>query len=151
MRRHQEDPHHPTSPLIHLAQGIEVQDGLVRGHRDELLDLETQGVPQLLLGQPGKSELANDHPLVPHAEVDLLALHPGLGPELAERLGHDLGLADLAGLHDTRWERHLGGPNDHRDFPSRDLGDAYRRRADVDTDPGPGHYAPSTWTDRSER
>jgi hypothetical protein len=137
--------------LIHLAQEVEVQDGLVRGHRDELLDLEPQRVPQLLLGQPGENDLTDHHALVPDAEADLLALHPGLGPELAERLGHGLGLADLAGLHDTGRERHLGRPNDHRDVPGGDLGDAHRGRPDVHADPGPGHYAPSTSTDRSER
>jgi hypothetical protein len=151
VRSHQEDPHHPPSPLIHLAQGVEVQYGLVRGHRDELLDLEPQGVPQLLLGQPGKGDLADDHALVSDAEVDLPALHPGLGPQFAERLGHGVRLADLAGLHDTWPERHLSGPNDHRDVADGDLGNAHRRRPDVHADPGPGHYAPSTWTDRSER
>ena len=102
-------------------------------------------------GSHGQGDLADDHALVPDAEVDLLALHPGLGPQLAERLGHGLGLTDLAGLHDAGRQRHLGGPNDHRDVPGGDLGDADGRRSDVHADPGPGHYAPSTWTDRSER
>jgi hypothetical protein len=137
--------------LIHLAQRVEVQDGLVRGHRDELLGPESQGVPQLLLGQPGKGDLADDHALIPHAEVDLFALDPRLGPEFAERLGYGVRLADLAGLHDTGPERHLGGPNDHRDVAGGDLGDAHRRRPYVHADPGPDHYAPSTSTDRSER
>jgi hypothetical protein len=135
----------------HLANQVEVQHGLIRSHRDELLDLEAQGVPQLLLRQPGQGDLADDHALVPDTEVDLLARDPRHGPQLAERLGHGLGLTDLPGLHDARRQGHLSGPNDHRDVAGRDLGHADGRRSDVHADPGPGHYAPSTWTDRSER
>ena len=151
VRRDEQDPQHPPASLVDLAQRVEVQHGLVRRHRDELLDLEAEGVAKLLLGQPGQRDLADDDPLVADAEVDLLALDPGLAPQLAERLGDDLGLADLARLDGAGRQRHLGGANDHRDVAGGDLGHADGGRADVHADPRPGHYAPSTWTDRSER
>ncbi len=144
VRRDQEDALHPAAALIHLAQRVEVEHGVVGGHRDELLDLERQGVAELLLGEPRKGHLADDHPLVPDAEEDLLGLHARLAPEVAKRVGDELGLADLAGLDRAGRQRHLGGANDHRGVARGHLRDAHGGGPDVDADAGAGHYAPST-------
>ena len=102
-------------------------------------------------GSQGRATSRTTTRWFPTPRCTCLLLTPDLDHSSRERLGHGLGLADLAGLHDAGRQRHLGGPNDHRDVAGGDLGHADGRRADVHADPGPGHYAPSTWTDRSER
>ena len=131
VRGHQEDPLHPSPALLHLAERIEVQHGLVGGHRDEFLDLESQRVPQLLLGQPRQGDLANHHALVPDPELRLLALDPALVPQLPEGCGDHVGLANLAGLDGAGRKGDLGGADHDGDVPRRDLRHADGRGAHV--------------------
>ena len=134
LRGDEDHAQHPAPVLLELRERIEVQNGFFDRHRDELLRLEPERGPQLLLGQPRQGDLADDHALVADAHVDLPALEPASVPELAERLAHDLGLADLAGLDRPLRQGHLGGANDDRGIPALELGGAHRGRADVQAD-----------------
>ena len=146
LRGDEDQPQHAPSVLLELAERVEVQDGVLDRHRDELLRLEPERRPELLLGEPRERDLANHHPLVPHTHVDLPALEPAALPQLAERLAHQLGLTDLAGLDGSFGQGHLRRANDDRRVPSLELGGAHRGGADIESDPYLGHL----WTLRPD-
>ena len=82
--------------LGELLERVEVQDGLVDRHRDEVLHLQRQRGAQLGQRQPRQVDLAHDHPLVGDPDGDLAAAEARLGPEQADGCGHRGGVHDLA-------------------------------------------------------
>ena len=56
---------HPAPLLLELPERVEVQDGLLDRHGDELLSLEAEGGAQLLLREPRQRDLAHHDALVP--------------------------------------------------------------------------------------
>ncbi len=135
LRGDQQHPQHPAIFLLELTDRVVVQDGLVDGHRDELLHLEPEGGPQLLLRQVRQSDLAHHDALVPHAQVDTFGFEASTLPELAERLGDQLGFADLAVLDGPGGQRDLGGVDHRRGVSADDLHGSHRGGSDVEPDP----------------
>ena len=141
LRRDEQHPQHPAALLLELPERVEVQDGLVDRHRDELLHLEAEGVAQLLLGQPRQRDLAHHDPLVPTPITTCLDLKPPRRQSSRRASATGLGLADLAVLDGTRGQRHLGGMDHRRWIATGDLGGSHGGGADVESDPTLRHSA----------
>ena len=135
LRRHQQESEHLPALDLDLLDQVVVEDRLVDRHRDELLHLEPEGLPELLLGHRRERDLAHDDALVPHAHPDLPGLEPPARPELAQGLRHGLHLADLAVLDGTGRKRHLRCADDGRRRSFRQLGGPNGGRTDVEPDP----------------
>ena len=135
LRGDQQHPQHPAVFLLELTDRVVVEDGLVDGHRDELLHLEPERGPQFLLGQVRQGDLAHHDALVPDAQVDTFGLEASALPELAERFGDELGFADLAVLDGPGGQRHLGGVDHRRRIAAGDLHGSHRGGSDVEPDP----------------
>ena len=134
LRGDQQHPQHPAVVLLELTDRVVVEHGLVDGHRDELLHLEAERGPQLLLRQVRQGDLAHHDALVAHAQVDTLGLEASTLPELAQRFGDQLGFADLAVLDGPGGQRHLGGVDHRRGVAAGDLHGSHRGGADVEPD-----------------
>ena len=61
----EEHPEHLAVVLFELPDRVVVEDRLVDGHRDELLDLEAERRAELLLREERQRDLTDDHALVP--------------------------------------------------------------------------------------
>ena len=126
--------------MLELLQHVEVKDRFIDRDGDELLHLERKRLPQLLLGEPGKDDLADDHALVADRHVHLLAAEPAAPPQLVQGLRHGLRVLDLAVL-DGSWREVDLGRADERRVVGRaaDLRRAHGRRSHVETDPRLAH------------
>ncbi len=151
LRGHQQQTDHLATVDLDLLDQVVVEDRLVDRHRDELLDLEPERLPKLLLGHGRQRDLPHHHALVPHAHPDLPRLEASSRPELTQGLRHGRHVPHLAVLDGTGGERHLRRTDHGRWRPFRQLGSPDRGRADVESDPRLRHYPPSTCTDRPSR
>ena len=140
-----DQPQHAPSVLLELAERVEVQDGVLDRHRDELLRLEPERRPGSFSGSTER-DLADHHPLVPHTHVDLRLLNP---PRCHS--------SRSASLTSSGWrispastapfgQGDLRRANDDRGVPSLGLGSAHRGGADIESDPYLGHL----WTLRPD-
>ena len=135
LRRHEQEAEHLSAFDLDLLDQVVVEDGFIDGHGDELLHLEPQRLPELLLGHRGQRDLANDDPLVPHAHPHLPRLEPAAGPELAQRLRNGCDVAYFAVLDRTGGKRDLGGAYDRRRGSFGQLGSPNGGRPDIESDP----------------
>ena len=133
--RHQQDPLPAAVLVVDLFQRVQVEDGLLDRHRDDVGDLEGQRLAQLRKRHPRQVELADDHLLVGDADDDLLGgeLHPR--PELPDGGGHGFAVDDFAVAHGARREGDLPEALQRRlVFRPSDLSRADARRPDVEAD-----------------
>ena len=77
--RHEQHAQAPGAVLgNHLFQGVRIQDRLLDWHRDDVLHLQRQRLPQFRQRRVGEIHLAHDDLAVRHPGEDLLAGEPGL-------------------------------------------------------------------------
>ena len=118
----------PCEPV----EDVEVQDGFVDGDRDIVLRLEPQGVGQLGVGHVRDLDRPHHDPVAGHPDAHGALAHPGLPPQPADGLGHDVDVDDLPCAHGLGGQSNLAENLQHRTRAGLDVGQAHRARGNVE-------------------